>query len=343
MSKENSSLPVLSSENAVLMLAKGLYDSGKITGALPERLREKGEWYIHRLAHGLRRMVQSLEESGKRVSLDAESMQFAIMKAVTSGVDPSGNFSSGWFIAYGNKVEFQLGFGGLRDVVLETGVVTAIDAELVYKEEPFSIHRQGMNQVVEHRILPAVRQSDQNIIGAYAVCLLTNGTELVEFAPRTEVDKAKQNTPAWRNWYGQQAKKFALKRLCNARIPFKGKDAARLQEVLDDEHRLDSGAINVEFRETVPEAEQPGVKGLKVRVAKPVAEAVPDAEPEPDPVADPADGAPPCSRCGGVVEGTHCDADGMPLCKACHSQYQADKAAARPLGGRKSKEDTSDE
>ena len=101
MSKESSSLPVLSSENAVLMLAKGLYDSGKIAGALPERLREKGEWYIHRLAHGLRRMVQSLEESGKRVSLDAESMQFAIMKAVTSGVDPSGNFSSGWFIEIG--------------------------------------------------------------------------------------------------------------------------------------------------------------------------------------------------------------------------------------------------
>jgi len=319
MSKQNDNLPVLSSENAVLMLAKGLYDSGKIAGALPERLREKGEWYIHRLAHGLRRMVQSLEESGKRVSLDAESMQFAIMKAVTSGVDPSGNFSSGWFIAYGNKVEFQLGYGGLRDVVLETGVVTAIDAELVYKNEPFSIQRRGMNQEVVHDLLPEVRQSDQNIVGAYAVCRLANGAELVEYAPRTEIDKAKQNTPAWRNWYGQQAKKFALKRLCNARIPFKGKDAARLQEVLDDEHRLDSGnIIDIEVSDA-PADTTAGVGGLKARIAAEqkqheteVVEAVADEPGDDD------EGHGECCECGGAIQdGGVTREDGRVMCSAC--------------------------
>ena len=319
MSKQESSkLPVLSSETSVLQVANNLYQSGRIKGALPERLQEKGEWYVHRLAHGLRRMIRSIEESGKRVQIDQESLQFAIMKAVTSGVDPSGNFSSGWFILYGGTVEFQLGYGGLRDVVLDTGIVAAIDAELVYKEEPFSIHRQGMNQVVEHTIVPGVRQSDQNVIGAYAVCLLANGTELVEYAPRTEVDKARQNTPAWKNWYGQQAKKFVLKRLCNSRIPFKGKDAARLQEVLDDEHRLDSGiVVDIEVSDA-PAETTAGAGGLKARLAAKQEAYVFDAETVETGTTDGESGYGECCECGGAIkDGGVTREDGLVRCSAC--------------------------
>ena len=57
MSKQNDNLPVLSTANAIVMFANSLYDSGKITGALPARLQGKGEAYMHRLAHGLRLRV----------------------------------------------------------------------------------------------------------------------------------------------------------------------------------------------------------------------------------------------------------------------------------------------
>ena len=320
MSKQQGdSLPVLSTAHATVMFANSLYDSGKITGALPARLQGKGEAYMHRLAHGLRLLVNNIKEQGKRVEIDPESLRFAIMKAVTSGVDPSGNFSGGWFLLYKDKVVFQLGYGGLRDVVLETGVVTAIDAELVYKNEPFSIQRRGMNQEVVHDLLPEVRQSDNNIIGAYAVCLLTNGTELVEYAPRTEIDKAKQNTPAWRNWYGQQAKKFALKRLCNARVPFKGKDADKMAEILEDEHRLDSGnIIDIEVSDA-PAETTAGVGGLKKRIAaeqkQHETEAVEAVVDEPG---DDDEGHGECCECGGAIQdGGVTREDGLVMCSAC--------------------------
>jgi len=110
---------------------------------------------------------------------------------------------------------------GLRKLVRNTGLVSTIETELIFKGEVVKIWREDGKKHFEHVTNTAfdANRSDANIIGAYAIVNYKDGTWQVEWMSRSEIDKVKAVSRArsarspWQAWYSEMAKKTPLRRL----------------------------------------------------------------------------------------------------------------------------------
>ena len=86
--------------------------------------------------------------------------------------------------------------------------------------------------------------NDGEIIGAFAVCLFADGGMQYEVLTKNEIDTIRRkskaaNSPAWKDFYGEMARKSAMKRLCkNIDIEF---DNPNQRDAYDSDMALDDG------------------------------------------------------------------------------------------------------
>lgn len=133
---------------------------------------------------------------------------------------------------------------GLRKLVRNTGLVSTIETELIFKGEVVKIWREDGKKHFEHVTNTAfdANRSDANIIGAYAIVNYKDGTWQVEWMSRSEIDKVKAVSRAksarspWQAWYSEMAKKTPLRRLIKQLD--KSPEIAALDKALDNDPTL---------------------------------------------------------------------------------------------------------
>lgn len=133
---------------------------------------------------------------------------------------------------------------GLRKLVRNTGLVSTIETELIFKGEVVKIWREDGKKHFEHVTNTAfdANRSDANIIGAYAIVNYKDGTWQVEWMSRSEIDKVKAVSRArsarspWQAWYSEMAKKTPLRRLIKQLD--KSPEIAALDKALDNDPSL---------------------------------------------------------------------------------------------------------
>lgn len=141
-----------------------------------------------------------------------ESLYLAIMESASVGLQPDNREAA--LVKYGNHAEFMPMVKGIINLMLRSPGVTKVEARAVYESDEFA-YNYGLHPDLHH--VPS-GDTGGTVTHAYAV-VWRQGTEpTFEVVTRDEIEAARNasrapNSPAWKDWYSEMARKVALKRL----------------------------------------------------------------------------------------------------------------------------------
>jgi recombination protein RecT len=162
----------------------------------------------------------------------------AIRVAATLKLEPTGILGEGYLIRYGQDAQFEAGYRGLMKLARRSGEVAIIDAQVVYENDHFK-PQLGTEPRIEHVPADGDRGSYR---GAYAWARLRSGELKVEWLTYAEIEKVRKvsrngqgSSSPWVSWWGEMARKTALKRLMKQLPLGSDADAALRHEATLDE------------------------------------------------------------------------------------------------------------
>ena len=173
-----------------------------------------------------------------------ESFLLAIYEACRLGLDPTGIGNQGHIIAYRNEAQFVRGWGGVVTMAARRGI--NIDTFAVYEGDEFEAARYanengyflGLHHVEKRDNIEEIGE----VRAAYAIATCKDWERpMVEVVWRHDIEKirsnsASPNSPAWKEWYSEMARKTAVNRLAK-RLPL-------FVEVKDMEGRKTSVSVS---------------------------------------------------------------------------------------------------
>lgn len=154
-----------------------------------------------------------------------ESIANALLDMVLQGLAVSKK--QGYFIVYGNKLEFQRSYFGTIALAKRTGgIKTEPVANVIYEGDEFIYTidpKTARISIVKHE--QKIENIDNTKIkGAYALVTLADGTTQVTIMSMAQIRAAwgqgatKDNSPAHKNFAEEMAKKTVIGRACKAII-----------------------------------------------------------------------------------------------------------------------------
>lgn len=255
-------------------------------------------------------LINCMSRTPKLAECTPISLMRCMLDCSSMGLEPDGRLAH--LIPYGKECTLVVDYKGLIDMILRSGKVTFVDAFVVYEEElkvdpnigkPRFTLRGGSNPEITHE--PIIDRDPGNIIGAYAVAHI-KGMDVAkfEFLRRDEIDKvkaqsrgaAKPDSP-WKKWYGEMAKKTAIRRLAKT-LPLSSEQSEILLKELEVDGLTNTSTIpespaDIEVQATVveepnePEAPKAPKKTRKTTAKSKAKPAAPAPAPEqPDNVTD---------------------------------------------------------
>jgi len=119
-------------------------------------------------------------------------------------------------VPYQPMATLMVQYQGFITIIMRTGVVVSIQAEAVYKGELDSLVIENGKPIAHRKRLDCDR-SDAAIVGVYAEARCAAGPPVNVMLNRAEIDTIKKTSKAqegpWKWWYGEMAKKSAVRRL----------------------------------------------------------------------------------------------------------------------------------
>lgn len=228
-----------------------------------------------------------------------ESIANALLDMVLQGLSVSKK--QGYFIVYGNKLEFQRSYFGTIALAKRTGgIKTEPVANVIYEGDEFvySIDTNTARiSIVKHE--QKIENIDNTKIkGAYALVTLADGTTQVTIMSMAQIRAAwgqgatKGNSPAHKNFAEEMAKKTVIGRACKAII--NSSDDAWLYEGKADDLETDTATRQREATtgaekrvvidaESYEEVEMTTAPATEQPTAAPQTEADPTADAEDEP------------------------------------------------------------
>ena len=154
--------------------------------------------------------------------------------------------SQGYFIVYGNKLEFQRSYFGTIALAKRCGGIrTEPVANVIYQGDEFVYTidpKTGHFMIVKHE-QKLENIDDNKIVGAYAIVQLADGSTQVTIMTMAQIRAAwnqgatKGKSPAHQNFAGEMAKKTVIGRAC--KIVINSSDDAWLYDGKRDEMDAD--------------------------------------------------------------------------------------------------------
>lgn len=116
----------------------------------------------------------------------------AIKNVSLTGLTLNPELRLGYLIPYKGKIRFQSSYMGKIDILIRTGVVKDIYAELVYEKDIF-IYRKGVNATLEHTPNPFAKDKGE-LLGGYYFAVLANGQIKYDVMPKERIDEIKSRS-----------------------------------------------------------------------------------------------------------------------------------------------------
>ncbi|MFH1558134.1 MAG: recombinase RecT, partial [Pseudomonadota bacterium] len=113
------------------------------------------------------------------------------------------------------KAQFAMGYRGMINLSRRSGMVAQLEAHVIHANDEFEF-AYGDNPHLTHK--PAWGRPAGEIIGSYAIATLKEGTKQFEVMDREQIEYIRThskapNSPAWRDWYDEMARKCPIRRL----------------------------------------------------------------------------------------------------------------------------------
>jgi recombination protein RecT len=215
----------------------------------------------------IRAALLAMSRSPLLLQCTQNSIIQSMMVAAQLGLETDGVLGSAYLVPFRNKsgeYEAQLipGYRGLIDLARRSGQIKRIEARVVKEKDKFEFH-YGLEPILRH--VPCFPADGGNIIAAYAIAELTDGSTQVEVMSKAEIDgirarsKAKDSGP-WVSDYGEMARKTVVRRLIKY-LPL----SVELARAIEIDNRVEAGEdmhdmIDVESTDLPPEMIPPPKK-----------------------------------------------------------------------------------
>lgn len=123
---------------------------------------------------------------------DPQHLVEAIKNVGLTGLSLNPELRLGYLVPYKGKIKFQSSYMGKIEILIRTGIVKDIYAELVYEKDQF-VYRKGNNGTLEHT--PNVFAKDRGpIIGGYYYAVLANGQVKYDTMPTDRIEEIKNRS-----------------------------------------------------------------------------------------------------------------------------------------------------
>jgi len=152
---------------------------------------------------------------------DTGSVGQAILEVAALDLDPSPKLGHVYFnkrkIKNVDSVQLTIGYRGLLQLVYRTKNVKKVSANVYCENDPVWEYEEGLQPILKHQPLFGARG---NVLAAYAVIHKLDGGYNFVVVPHTDLERARQASPAGKNnsgpWatdYHAMCRKTALRRL----------------------------------------------------------------------------------------------------------------------------------
>jgi recombination protein RecT len=193
----------------------------------------------------LRVALTALTKTPKLSQCTQESFFTSLLNLSQLGLEPDGRRAH--LIPYGDQCQLIVDYKGLVELVMRSGNVSRIHADVVCENDGFEYDR---GEIRAHRI--DFRKPRGEVYAAYAVCKLKDGTEKAEVMAKDEIDKIKNRSRAgkagpWVTDWNEMAKKTVFRRLAKW-LPL----SAEYRDALDADADVLDITPEVEIRKPKP-------------------------------------------------------------------------------------------
>lgn len=203
----------------------------------------------------VRVVMTSIQTTPALLNADRNTLFAAATKAAQMGLLPDGR--EGAIVTFGDKCQWMPMVAGIMKLVRNSGELASLDAQLVHQNDKFQ-YRPGVDLVPQHE--PDWFGQRGEVIGVYAVAKMKDGAAYVEIMNREQVDAVRsvsraKNSGPWTSWWGEMARKTAIRRLAK-RLPLSTDLDGALHE--DDEIFMPPPAEPAAPKDVTPATERPG-------------------------------------------------------------------------------------
>jgi recombination protein RecT len=159
----------------------------------------------------LRVAITALTKTPKLAQCDQASFFGALLTLSQYGLEPDGR--SAHLIPYGSTCQLILDYKGIVELVMRTGLVSKLHADVVCENDEFEYN---LGEIVTHKI--DLRQPRGEMFAAYATCQFKDGATSAVVLSKQEIDDVRNRSRAgksgpWVTDYNEMAKKTAFRRL----------------------------------------------------------------------------------------------------------------------------------
>ena len=155
--------------------------------------------------------LTTLLKTPKLGECDPASVLQALMTCSQHGIEPDGRRAH--LIPYGNQCQLIIDYKGIVELVMRSGNISYIHADVIYANDDFEYDR---GELKAHKYDLGVDRGE--LVGCYALCRFKDGTEKCEVMSKAEVEAIRNRSKAgksgpWVTDWNEMAKKTCFRRL----------------------------------------------------------------------------------------------------------------------------------
>lgn len=164
----------------------------------------------------IKTVLMAASRQPKLLDCTGASLLKCAMTSAELGLDCSGTLGRAYLVPYSREATFIVGYLGLADLARRSGEIESLDAQVVYKQDKFTLTR-GLETIFIHEEDLFGDKLDADIVGAYFVAKFKDGGHHIEWMTRKQIDairsrsKAGNNGP-WVTDYAAMCRKTVLRR-----------------------------------------------------------------------------------------------------------------------------------
>lgn len=137
----------------------------------------------------------SVRRIPKLLQCNPASLFGAILTAAELGLEPNTPNQYSFIIPYGNEANFQIGYHGIIKMLMDTGLVTHVTAELVHEKDNFKVVWDTEAHEKRIEIFEPVTFGDKGKrIGCFAVIHLSTGGKVVQILDTNDIELLKKKS-----------------------------------------------------------------------------------------------------------------------------------------------------
>jgi len=162
----------------------------------------------------VRTTITVINQAPELLDCDRTSLFAAIMGSAQLGLMPESFMGECYFIPYNRMVTLQMGYKGLLKLARNTGEIKSIDSGVIHENDHWE-YEEGDNG--HFLCKPNFLEDRGKPIIVWCVIKLNSGEVQRELMSASDVEAIRvssnsKNSPAWKNHWGQMARKVVIKR-----------------------------------------------------------------------------------------------------------------------------------